>query len=76
MIIYESRKHRRNIHLLNTKERWSSGKDHTWTIHQKGMQDSTASCVWARGAQPTASLVGRLFRERELRKAMVSRHMA
>lgn len=27
MIIYESRKHRRNIHPLNTKERLSSGKD-------------------------------------------------
>ena len=26
MIIYESRKHRRNIHLLNTKEGFSPGK--------------------------------------------------
>lgn len=56
MIISESRKHRRNIHLLNTKERLSSGMGTSHAVPPTRKQGSKARSVQSRDAAVTSRL--------------------
>lgn len=78
MIIYESRKHRRNIHLLNTKDRAPEGRIRGRPLGRGGQP--VPRVVFGPVAEPwppaPASWPSRRRGDRGLLKVMVGRHMA